>query len=157
MRFKHLLHASLLLLVLLFMTAESFGQDNWWKEKKYKTESKKQKFALCKASFVTIGDGFLYSNVFNITPYISDEVYISIMNDDKGYYNQEQGRYILEQFMANYPVASFRWKNSSVNENYSFAVGKYKYRRNGYVSTSTISVSLKYINDTWIIDQIIIN
>jgi len=51
------------------------------------------------------------------------------MSDDKGYYNQEQGRYILEQFMANSPVASFRWKNSSVNENYSFAVGKYKYRR----------------------------
>lgn len=133
------------------------AQDNWWKVKKFKTEAKRQKFNNCKSAFVNIGDGFLYANVFNITPYFDSEVYLSILDSDKGYYNGEQGRYILEGFLANNPVASFKYKNSSVSENYAFATGKYKYKKNGYINTSTISVSLKYINDSWLIDQININ
>ncbi len=146
-----------LLLAYLASSQTAIAQDSWWKNKKYKTEAKRLKFASCKQAFVNIGDGFLYSNVYNITPYFDSDVYLSIMNEDKGYYNQEQGRYILDGYFSANPVASFKWKNSSASENYAFAVGKYKFKKNGYINTSTVSVSLKYVNDSWLIDQININ
>ncbi len=146
-----------LLLLAIVMAGTLHAQDNWWKDKRFRTEEKRQKYGSCKAAFMNIGDGFLYSNVFNITQYFDSEVYLSIMNDDKGYFNEEQSRFILDGFMSDNPVASFRWKNSSVSENYAFATGKYKFKRNGYINTSEISVSLKYVNGTWLIDQISIN
>jgi Domain of unknown function (DUF4783) len=146
------------MLLLAFAAVQTANaQDNWWKNKKFKTEEKRLKYGACKSAFVNIGDGFLYSNVFNITPYFDSEVYLSIMNDDKGYFNEEQGRYIIDEFLTNNPVASFKWRNSSVAQNYAFATGKYKYKKNGYINSSTVSVSLKYINGSWLIDQININ
>lgn len=147
----------LLILLALVCAGTANAQDNWWKDKKFRTEEKRVKYASCKASFMNIGDGFLYSNVFNITQYFDSEIYLSIMNDDKGYFNEEQSRFILDNFMSNNPVASFRWKNSSVSENYAFAMGRYKFKKNGYINSAAISVSLKYVNGSWLIDQININ
>jgi hypothetical protein len=141
----------------LILGGSLHSQDNWWKDKRFKTEEKRQKYASCKAAFVNIGDGFLYSNVYNITTYFDSEVYLNIMNDNKGYYTQDQGKYIVDGFMSNNPVASFKWKNSSYSDGYAFAVGKYKFKKDGYINTSTVSISLKYINGSWLIDQININ
>ena len=147
----------LIMLLAIICVNTSNAQDNWWKERKFKTDAKRVKYASCKSAFMNIGDGFLYSNVYNITAYFDSEIYLSIMNDDKGYYNEEQSRFILDSFLSNNPVASFRWRNSSVSENYAFAMGKYKFKKNGYINSSTVSVSLKYVNGSWLIDQITIN
>lgn len=148
----------LFLLVFCFvLTEKSFSQDSWWKDKKYKTEAKRVKFANCKKVFVNIADGLNLSNVYMVIPYFGSEVYLNILNDEKGYYSPDQTKYILENFFSNNQVYSFKWRMSSRTENYAFASGKYKYSKNGYINNYSLSVSLKYINETWLIDQIIIN
>lgn len=138
-------------------TKESFSQDSWWKNKKYKSEEKQRKYNQCKLVYVNISDGLMYGNVTYITPFFQNEVYLSINSSEKGYYNREQTIYIVESFLGANPVSSFKWKNSSVAENYAFAIGKYKYKKSGFINTYTVSVSLKYINDLWLIDQVIVN
>jgi len=133
------------------------AQDNWWKEKKYKSDAKRLKFANCKKVFVNIANGINYSNVFDVIPYFGSEVYLNILNDEKGYYSPEQARFILENFFSNNPVSSFKWRLSSRSENYAFASGLYKYQKNGFLNTYGLSVSLKFSNELWLIDQIIIN
>jgi Domain of unknown function (DUF4783) len=134
-----------------------YAQDNWWKDKKYKSEEKQKKFNDCKLAFVNIADGLMYSNVTYVSPYFQSEIYLNILNNEKGYYNREQSAYIIENFLSSYPVSSFKWKNSSRSERYAFALGKYKYKKSGFINTFTISVSLKYVNDLWLIDQVIVN
>jgi hypothetical protein len=134
-----------------------FSQDSWWKDKKYKSEEKQRKSNECKLVYINISDGLMYSNATYISPFFQNEVYLSINNDEKGYYNREQAIYIVESFLASNPVSSFKWKNSSRAENYAFAIGKYKYKKSGFINTYTVSVSLKYVNDLWMIDQIIVD
>ncbi len=145
------------MLLVLICISESYSQDSWWKDKKYKSEEKQQKFNECKLAFLNIADGLMYSNVTYISPYFQNEIYLSMQNDEKGYFNREQSAYIIENFLNTYPVSSFKWRNSSRSERYAFALGKYKYKKGGFISTFTISVSLKYVNDLWLIDQIIVN
>ncbi len=148
----------ILVVVSIVLFSESaLSQDAWWKEKKYKTEEKQRKFNECKKVLIDISDGLMYSNVNYIIPHFQNEVYLSIQNSEKGYYNREQSSYIIESFFTTYPVSSFKWKNSSRSERYAFALGKYKYKKGGFINTFTISVSLKYVDDLWQIDQIIVN
>lgn len=144
-------------LFLIFVQSELVSQESWWKDKKYKSEEKQTKFNNCKLAFMNIADGLMYANVTYISPYFQNEIYLNLQNNEKGYYNREQSVYIIESFFAKYPVSSFKWKNSTRSEKYAFAMGKYKYKKGGFISTYTISVSLKYVNDLWLIDQIIVN
>lgn len=139
------------------LTGSLHAQDNWWKEKKYKTEDKKQKYANCKRVFVIIGEGLNYANVYALTPYFGSDVYLNILDNEKGYYSYEQARLIVDNFLNNNAVYEFNWRISSRSENYAFASGKYRYKRNGYLNYYVFSISLKYINNGWLIDQIIIN
>jgi len=150
-------HTFLILILLLVAYKSAYSQDGWWKDKKYKSEEKQAKFNNCKSVFLSIADGLMYSNVTYINPFFQNEIYLSMDNSEKGYYNREQSSYIIESFFTSYPVSSFKWKNSSRSEKYAFALGKYKYKKGGFISTFTVSVSLKYINDLWQIDQIIVN
>jgi hypothetical protein len=147
----------LVVFISLVVVDNSFAQDSWWKDKKYKSEAKRVKFAQCKKVFVNIGDGINYSNVYAVIPYFGTEVYLNILDDEKGYYSPDQAKFILENFLSNNPVSSFKWRISSRSENYAFASGKYKYSKNGYINSYDLSVSLKYLNELWLIDQIIIN
>jgi hypothetical protein len=149
-----IISAVVLVFFCFILSVNVYSQDNWWK---YKTELKRQKFANCKKTFVNIGNGFNYANVYEITPYFGTEVYLSILSDQKGYYSPDQTKFILDNFLMNNSVNSFKWRNSNRSENYAFATGKYKYNKNGFIDTYDVSVSLKYVNDSWIIDQIIIN
>ena len=160
---KFLLKIRLLYIILIlffagiFSAQSIYSQESWWKDKKYKTEEKQKKFDNCKAVFLSIADGLMYSNVTYISPFFQNEIYLSLQNSEKGYYNREQSGYIIENFFSTYPVSSFKWKNSSRSERFAFALGKYKYKKGGFISTFTISVSLKYINDLWMVDQVIVN
>jgi hypothetical protein len=146
------------ILLFLFISAGTgYSQSGWWKDKKYKSREQQQKFDNCKYTFLSIADGFMYANSSYIYPYFHNEIYISIKTGDKGYYNRDQAKYIIEDFLSAYPPDSFKWKNSYRSDSYAFANGKYMYKKEGYVSKYGISVSLKYINDLWLIDQIIIN
>lgn len=143
--------------LLCFVSGGLKAQDNWWKEKKYKTESQRQKFAFCKKSLTIIGESVAYNNVYVLKGYLNSEVYLNILDNDKGYYSADQTQLIMESFFNNYPVSSFKWKTSNRSETYAFAMGKYKFKSNGFINSYQLSVSLKYINYTWLIDQIIVN
>ena len=156
MKNRHILGVFFVLL-LFVLTHHPYSQDNWWKDKKYKTESARVKYSKCKKVFVDIGNGFVYSNVYSINQYFNGEVYLNITGQDKGYYSNDQAKFILESFINDYPVDSFKWRNSSRSDIYAFATGKYRYKKNGSVNTLEISISLNYIDDSWLIDQIIIN
>jgi hypothetical protein len=133
------------------------AQDNWWKDKKYKSETIRMKYSKCKKVFMDIGEGLNYSNVYTVVAYLGGEIYLNISSEDKGYYSSEQAKYILENFLSNYHSDGFKWRNSSKSDDYAFATGIFKYKKNGYINKFVISVSLNYIDDTWLIDQIIIN
>lgn len=92
-----------------------------------------------------------------ITPYFGSEVYQNFMGNEKGYYSPDQARFILDNFLTGYPPFSFKWKVSNTRDSYAFALGKYKYKKNGYTDKFDVSVALKYENYKWLIDQIIVN
>jgi hypothetical protein len=148
---------SIVFCILLIFNSQSFSQDNWWKNKKYKSKEKQQKYDNCKITFLNIADGFLYNNVTYISPYIQNELYLNLPNTERGNYSKQQSIYIIESFFNNFRVYSFKWRNASASELYAFAMGRYKYQRNGFINTFTVSVSLKYTNNLWLIEQILVN
>ncbi len=148
---------TLLIFFQMTLSGKALAQDSWWKNKKYNSEAKRQKYAECKKVFLDIADGINYTNVYLITPYFGTEVYLNFVENDRGYYSPDQAQFIVDSFLNSYPVYSFKWKVSNRSENYAFALGKHKYKKNGYPSKFDVSVSLKYQYNKWLIDQIIVN
>lgn len=153
---------STLFLTILFMVSivsvtDSFSQDKWWKEKKYKTESLRVKYELCKKTFKDIGYGFTYRNVNYITPYFESQVYLNMVNNDKGYYSSTQAEQILMNFMDYFTVSNFKYIRSSRFNTYAFVNGVYSYMVGTGRRDLKVAISLKYIDYKWYVDQISIN
>ncbi len=140
-----------------FLSAGASAQDSWWKEKKYKDDFTRQKYALCKKTFKDIGSALSYQQVSGISRYFDDQVYLNLISYEKGYYSPAQAELILSDFMDYFRVVSFGLKRSTRYNTYAFAMGKYKYSINGNKNELEVSVSLKFYNDAWFIDQIMIN
>jgi len=133
------------------------AQDDWWKDKKYKDEQTKAKYALCKKTFKDIASGFNSQNINRINIYFGSEVYLNIISNEKGYYSPNQAELILSDFMDYFKVVSFKYKHSYFKSTFAFALGKYIYDRGSGKRELNASVSLKYKDDKWIIDQISLN
>jgi len=133
------------------------AQDDWWKDKKYKDEKTKAKYALCKRTFKDIATGFNTQNINRINTYFGSEVYLNIISNEKGYYSPNQAELILSDFMDYFKVISFKYKHSYFKSTFAFALGKYVYDRGSGKRELNASVSLKYKDDKWIIDQISLN
>jgi hypothetical protein len=148
-----------LLIFLLFFVicSKANSQDDWWKDKKYKDEKTKAKYALCKKTFKDIASGFNTQNINRINSYFGSEVYLNVISNDKGYYSPNQAELILTDFMEYFKVVSFKYKHSYSKNSFAFALGKYIYDRGSGKRELNASVSLKYKDDIWIIDQISLN
>lgn len=133
------------------------AQDTWWKDKKYKDEKTKIKYSLCKKTFKDIATGFNSQNINRINIYFGSEVYLNIISNEKGYYSPNQAELILTDFMDYFKVISFKYKHSYLKNSFAFALGKYVYDRGSGKRELNASVSLKYKDDVWIIDQISLN
>ena len=133
------------------------AQDDWWKDKKFKDDGQKAKYLLCKKTFKNISNGFNYQNVNDINVYFGSEVYLNIISNERGYYSSNQAELILTDFMEYFKVVSFKYKHSYLKNSFAFAIGKYIYDRGSGKRELNASISLKYIDDVWIIDQISIN
>jgi hypothetical protein len=133
------------------------AQDDWWKDKKYKDEKTKAKYALCKRTFKDIATGFNTQNINRINAYFGSEVYLNIISNEKGYYSPNQAELILSDFMDYFKVISFKYKHSYFKSTFAFALGKYIYDRGSGKRELNASVSLKYKDEKWIIDQISLN
>ncbi|MBS1492541.1 MAG: DUF4783 domain-containing protein [Bacteroidetes bacterium] len=148
----------LILICFSFLLLNSASaQDSWWKEKKYKDDFTRQKYALCKKTFKDIGSGLSYQQVSGISRYFDEQVYLNIISNEKGYYSSSQAELILTDFMDYFRVTSFSFKRSTRYNTYAFAMGKYKYSINGNKNELEVSISLKFYRDEWFIDQIMIN
>jgi hypothetical protein len=133
------------------------AQDDWWKDKKCKDEKTKAKYALCKKTFKDIASGFNIQSVNRINIYFGSEVYLNIISNDKGYYSPNQAELILTDFMDYFKVVNFKYKHSYSKNSFAFALGSYTYDRGSGKRSLNASVSLKYKDDKWIIDQISLN
>jgi hypothetical protein len=78
-----------------FLLESASAQDGWWKEKKYKDDFTRQKYALCKKTFKDIGSGFSYQQVSGISKYFDEQVYLNLISYEKGYYSSSQAELIL--------------------------------------------------------------
>lgn len=145
-----------LLLVFLF-SVKSYSQDDWWKEKKYKSEESRKKYELCKKTFKEIGNGFSYSSIGLITKYFNGEVFLDILGNEKGYYSTGQAEFLLSDFMDYFKVTNVKYISSYHKNSYAFVMGKYYYNIGSGKRELKMSVSLKYRNSSWFVDQINLN
>lgn len=151
------LFLTLLFIISIVSVTDSFSQDKWWKEKKYKTDFMRTKYELCKKTFKDIGFGFTYRNVNYITPYFDSQVYLNMVNNDKGYYSSTQAEQILMNFMDYFTVSNFKYIRSSRFNTYAFVNGVYSYMVGSARRDLKVAISLRYYDYKWYVDQISIN
>jgi len=145
------------IILIFFFNNDSFPQDKWWKEKRYKSEASRTKYELCKKTFKDIGYGFSSKNINFINLYFDSQVYLNIISNEKGYYSPNQAEIILLDFMEYFTVDNVRYQRSSKFNTYAFVNGVYTYMKGSGKRDLGITISLKYNNNKWFIDQITIN
>lgn len=143
--------------LIFLLSSNSYSQDKWWKEKKYKNEAAKQKHDLCKKTFKDIGYGFSNNSINSIKTYFDTQVYLNVAGSEKGYYSSNQTELILVDFMEYFKVDNFKYLNSGKYNSYAFANGTYTYTINSRKQNLKVAVSLKYYGNKWFVDQITIN
>jgi len=147
-----------ILLSFIFLTDnEVNSQDKWWKNKKYKSESTRLKYELCKKTFKDISYGFQTRNINLITLYFDSQVYLNIISNEKGYYSSNQSELILTDFMDYYRIENIKYNRSSRYNSYAFVNGVYTYWIGSAKKNLRLTISLKYYIERWYIDQITIN
>lgn len=149
----------LLIFIILFsaFALSAYGQEGWWKDKKYKSEEAKKKYELCKKTFKEIASGFTSSSVSLISKYFNGEVFLDVIGSEKGTYNSNQAEFIISDFMDYFKVVSFKYTNSYHKNSYAFVLGKYYYNIGSGKRELKASISLKYRNESWYVDQINLN
>jgi hypothetical protein len=153
---KAILISSFAITLFFLLNGISHSQDKWWKNKKYTNEEARIKHELCKKTFKDIGYGFLYNNINYISPYFESQVYLNVVSNDKGYYSSDQSGLILSDFMDYFKVESFGYYNSNKFNSYAFANGTYSYLSGSKKLDLAVTISLKYYNKKWFVDQITI-
>ncbi|MBV6478315.1 MAG: hypothetical protein HGGPFJEG_01066 [Ignavibacteria bacterium] len=157
MKYKTTLIYLFTVIVFFLIQGNLFSQDKWWKEKKYKNESTRMKYDLCKKTFKEIANGFLYNNINYLNPYFDNQVYLNVLSNEKGYYSSSQAELILIDFMDYFTVENFKYLRSSRFNTYAFVNGVYSYRVGTDRNNLNATISLKYYNNKWYIDQITLN
>jgi len=147
----------LILIFFIFSYSGVNAQDAWWKDKKYKTEQEKNKFAECRSIFKEISYGLNYSSISSIKKYFIEQVYLDLSGNDKGYYSNSQAELILEDFMNYFQVSNFKYTKAYTQSSFAFALGNYEYVKSGVKRILNTYISLKYDEWKWYIDQIVIN
>jgi len=154
---KSTLFIPIVIILIFFFHNDSLSQDRWWKDKKYKSEATKTKYELCKKTFKDIGYGFLSNNINFINLYFDSQVYLNIISNEKGYYSPNQAEIILLDFMEYFSIENIKYQRSSKFNTYAFVNGVYTYMIGSGKRNLGITISLKYNNNKWFIDQININ
>ena len=154
MKFSLYFTIFLILLFYFFLPKETYAQDSWWPDKKYRNDQTRIKYFLCKRAFEDIAKGFSNSNINFINLYFDSEVYLNLISVEKGYYSSNQAGLLILDFLNYFPVNRVRYYRSHRNVKYAFAIGSYRYNKGAGNIELTFSVSLRYKNEKWLIDQI---
>ena len=101
-----------------------------------------------------IENGISNTKTSDISPYLNSQIYLSFMNGISGYYSSNQAYYVIEDFLKEYKVISFRFNKFKLNTTAPFAVGTYYYEHKGNRYEAKVFVTLKFTNKSWQITQI---
>jgi hypothetical protein len=74
-----------------------------------------------------------------------------------GYYSANQSFYVLEKFINEYKVISFKFDSFNFNTITPFAKGTYYYEHKGNRSEAKVYLTMKLTSQSWKITQISIN
>jgi hypothetical protein len=92
-----------------------------------------------------------------ISPHLSSQIYLSFLNGVSGYYSSNQAYYVLENFINEYKVISFKFDSFNFNTITPFAKGTYYYEHKGNRSEAKVYLTMKLTGKKWQITQISIN
>ena len=101
--------------------------------------------------------GISDSKISAISPHLSSQIYLSFLNGVSGYYSANQAYYVLENFLNEYKVISFRFSSFNFNTVTPFAKGTYFYEYKGNRSEAKVYLTMKLTGKSWEITQISIN
>ena len=98
--------------------------------------------------------GISETKTSDISPYLASQVHLSFINGVSGYYSSNQAYYVIEKFLKEYNVISFRFNKFKLNTTAPFAIGTYYYEHKGNRSDAKVYVTLKFTSKSWQITQI---
>ena len=101
-----------------------------------------------------IEKGISNTQTSDISPHLTSQIYLSFINGISGYYSSNQAYYVIEEFLKEYKVISFRFNKFKLNTTAPFAIGTYYYEHKGNRYEAKVFVSLKFTNQSWQITQI---
>jgi len=101
--------------------------------------------------------GIAKAKLSTLSPHLSSQIYLSFLNGVSGYYSSNQAYYVLENFINEYKVISFKFDSFNFNTITPFAKGTYYYEHKGNRSEAKVYLTMKLIGKTWKITQISIN
>ena len=101
--------------------------------------------------------GFSKTKLSAISPHLSSQIYLSFINGVSGYYSANQAYYVLENFINEYKVISFKFDSFNFNTITPYAKGTYNYEHKGNRSEAKVYLTMKLTSKSWKITQISIN
>ena len=101
-----------------------------------------------------IEKGISDTKTSRISPYLSSQIYLSFLNGISGYYSSNQAYYVIEKFLKEYKVISFRFNKSILNTTAPFAIGTYYYEYKGNRSEAKAFVTPKFPTTSWQMTQL---
>ncbi len=107
--------------------------------------------------FLRIEEGISGATVNKFSKYFGNKNYLSLSNGVSGYYSTNQSYYVINDFLNIYQPTSFKLTNIVTETAAPFASGILKYNSRGVRGTSTVFISLHFIDGEWKISQITIN
>jgi len=104
-----------------------------------------------------IEKGFIQNNVKLFADYFNDNCYLSLNNGVSGYYTSSQAYYIFEKYFLNNKIIEYKVNDSSINNNQVIVEVSIKYIVNGITNNGQVLITLKNINNKFLITQFFIS
>ena len=139
-----------ILIIVLFSTQVFIAQENNLKQNLNSNSLNSAAYGILD----DIESGISNTQTSDISPYLNSQIYLSFINGISGYYSSNQAYYVIEEFLKEYKVISFRFNKFKLNTTAPFAIGTYYYEHKGNRYEAKVFVTLKFTNKSWQITQI---
>src|SRR3972149_3141115 len=104
--------------------------------------------------FNNIESAFTEMNIETLVSYFSVQTYLNLPNGTNGYYSSNQAYFVLEDFLKNYRITSFKFTERDTSDVNPYASGVFKYNLKGNRDSTQIYVQLRKASKSWNITQI---
>ena len=107
-----------------------------------------------KRIFESIQQGLADGNVGEFSRHLGSHVLVNLQKGESGYYSASQAYYVLESYLKNKKVISFRFTTIGESEANPYATGGAGINVKGVREFIQVYVSLSWAGDRWVISQI---